>query len=192
MSQKGSGFERLICKKLSNWWIPGRDDIFWRTNASGAMAKIRSKKGKGTFGQYGDVQATDPIGQDLIDLLTIELKRGYKGASVADVLDKGTKAATQRWELFLDQVLTDRDNASTPYWLLITQRDRREAVCFFPLGLYKRISAIDPSVNKITPFFSIHALGRKFVGMKLDSFLSVFTKKIAVKILKNYRRLSSE
>ena len=67
---KGSQFERTVCKDLSLWWTKGkRDDVFWRTSGSGARAKTRSKTGEKTFGQYGDVQATDPIGQPLICLL---------------------------------------------------------------------------------------------------------------------------
>ncbi len=59
---KGSNFEREICKLLSLWWTNDkRDDIFWRTSGSGARATTRSKTKQKTFGQYGDVQATDPI-----------------------------------------------------------------------------------------------------------------------------------
>jgi len=77
-SSKGSQFEREVSKELSLWWSGGtRLDIFWRTPGSGAMAKTRSKTGGSALGQHGDIQATDPIGQPMIDVCSIELKKGY-------------------------------------------------------------------------------------------------------------------
>src|SRR6056300_739729 len=59
---KGDTFEREICTLLSEWWSDGkRDDIFWRHD-SGSRAKGSSRKGKTTFGAYGDIKASDPIG----------------------------------------------------------------------------------------------------------------------------------
>jgi len=40
---KGGEFERDISRFLSRWWTYGeRDDVFWRTSASGARATTRS------------------------------------------------------------------------------------------------------------------------------------------------------
>jgi hypothetical protein len=136
---KGSQFERTVCGWLSNWWEEGRSDIFWRSAASGARAKVRSYVGKKTFGQYGDIQATDPIGQPLIDLCSIELKRGYKNASVGDVMDADENRAKQVWQTFLEQVTLDQSNAGSPYWLLITKRDRRAEMIYMPFGLYTEL-----------------------------------------------------
>ena len=77
-SQKGASFERTICKKLSKWWTDGEhDDVFWRTQGSGARATVRCKQGLETHGQQGDVQSTHPEGQPLLDHFAFELKRGY-------------------------------------------------------------------------------------------------------------------
>ena len=89
---KGNSFERQICKQLSLWWSNGKsEDIFWRTASSGAMANIRSKSCKKSFGQYGDIQAINPIGQPLIDVCTIELKRGYSKNTFADLMEPLTR-----------------------------------------------------------------------------------------------------
>ena len=73
---KGSAFEREIAKLLSLWWSDcERDDIFWRTQTSGARATSRKRRGQDTFGQYGDIQACDPVGQPLLDCCIIEIKR---------------------------------------------------------------------------------------------------------------------
>jgi len=135
---KGTQFEREICKQISLWWTENeRDDIFWRSSNSGGRATVRDRQSKQTFGQYGDVQATDPIGQPLIDLCTIEIKRGYGNASVGDVVDKSPTAAEQKWEKFVMQAKGDAEKAGSVAWLLITKRDRRDTMCFFPTALFR-------------------------------------------------------
>jgi len=130
---KGSNFEREICKKLSLWWTDDkRDDVFWRTAGSGARATVRNKN---TFGQHGDVQATDPIGQPLIDLCNIELKRGYNASTLSDFLDRVPKKKESKCQLqkFIEQAITDcrsRDDGSE--WMLLVKRDYKEVILFTP------------------------------------------------------------
>lgn len=137
---KGSSFEREICRQISLWWTMGkRDDVFWRTAGSGAMAKTRSKQKRVTFGQYGDVQATDPIGQPLINVFTIELKRGYSRATFFDLFDCSEKASQQTWDKHITQVSLDAKNSKSLYWMLICRRNRREAIILVPFSFVKRI-----------------------------------------------------
>lgn len=154
--QKGGSFERDICKQLSLWWTnKERDDIFWRSANSGARATVRSRSGVTTFGQYGDVQATDPIGQPLIDLSCIELKRGYSRFTFADVLDAPTKAKLQRWELFIQQVVADRKKSKTPFWILISRRDRREALIFIPMSFFFSLNENGAHLHLARPWATI-------------------------------------
>jgi hypothetical protein len=136
--KKGSAFEREICVQLSKWWSRGeRDDIFWRTSGSGARATQRGKKR--TFGQYGDVQATDPIGQPLLNCCTIEIKRGYSHESFANIIETSemVKAKPPMFYTFISQARLEADNAGTKYWLLISKRDRRTAIVTIPYSLYQ-------------------------------------------------------
>lgn len=132
-SQKGSTFERAICRTLSMWFSEGASDaIFWRSAQSGGMAKVRSKVGKKTFGSYGDISAVHPSGLALTQTCILELKRGYKQWSPFDVLDakpKGsaTKPAKQTFENFIDQIAADKRISGIPYSALIYQRDHRHA-----------------------------------------------------------------
>ena len=136
-SKKGSAFERVVSKQLSLWWTHGeRDDVFWRTSGSGARAKTRSKTGEKTFGQYGDVQATDPIGQPLIDWVTIEIKKGYSKNTFQDLVDAMPKQKPVFGQ-FIDQARTDHKNAESEWWLLISKRDQREALVTMPLILWR-------------------------------------------------------
>lgn len=141
---KGSSFERTICKQLSLWWTDGeRDDIFWRTSGSGARATTRSKSGQGTKNQYGDVQATDPIGQPLIDLCTIEIKKGYRHHSFYDLLDKQERETEQPYRLFMQQAEDQQREAETFSWMLITARDRKKPVIAMPVELKRLLMQVE-------------------------------------------------
>lgn len=180
---KGGSFERKIATALSLWWSNGeRDDIFWRTSGSGARAKVRSYKGKGTFGQTGDLQATDPIGSPLIELCNFELKNGYKRWSIMDVVDRPEKKANQKertkqtFETFIEKTVLDSQIAKSPYPCLITKKDSRLELITFPRDLYYEIKhrqgiiPIDPCIGLL--YFSWN--GIDFVMMRLsDWFINV-------------------
>jgi len=131
MAQKGSGFERGTCKQLSLWWTDEKEDnIFWRSTTSGARATVRAKKGLKTPNSYGDVCAIDPSGDSLIDLISIELKRGYSGQlTIQDLLDSNqTEPLLLK---FWRQAERDRLIGKRRWSWLIFQRDRRQACIVF-------------------------------------------------------------
>jgi len=88
---KGGNFEREVAKTLSLWWTEGkREDIFYRSHASGGRFTMRRKSGKDTALQGGDITASDPIGEPLIKRWSIECKTGY---------GKKTDKGIVRWDL---------------------------------------------------------------------------------------------
>lgn len=129
---KGSDFEREKCKELSLWWTSGkRDDVFWRSHSSGGRATQRGAKR--TAGQYGDITASDPCGQPLIDVLTIELKRGYSSLTIQDILDRGpAQTAQQEWEKFVCQAVGSHRMAGSFAWMVLARRDKRVAWVYMP------------------------------------------------------------
>jgi hypothetical protein len=131
MSNKGTPFERKICKLLSKWCSGGKSDaIFWRTSTSGARATVRAKKGLETPNSYGDVNAIDPIGIPLIDLVSIELKRGYsEQLTIQDLLDSKQKEPLLL--KFWKQAERDRLLGKRHWSWLIFQRDRKRACIVF-------------------------------------------------------------
>lgn len=130
---KGSKFERWVAMQLSNWWTCGQSDsVFWRTSGSGARASTRSKANQRTAFQYGDLCATDPIGQPFIDLITVEIKRGYNRHTIADLLDKPLKARVQTYQDWFAKAQRDHERAGSFSWLLIVKRDLRETIVFMP------------------------------------------------------------
>lgn len=136
--RKGGAFERLICKKLSLWWTHGkRDDVFFRTASSGGRATQRAKKGKKTFGQYGDIQAADPIGQPLIDTCVIECKDGYGAASVFDLIDSGERN-NPKYAQFIEQAEKSQVESGSRYWLLIARRRGRQIIAYMPSPMFNK------------------------------------------------------
>ena len=176
---KGSSFERQICKTLSLWWTHDRnDDIFWRTAGSGARAKTRSKKSLKTFGQYGDIQATNPIGQPLIDFASIELKRGYSKSTFADLMEPSThaKPVPCQYEKFIQQAEADYLNSDSYTWLLIVKRDRRKAIVLMPFFIYKKFKDNNIRLYKAPCFHLSCQLSTgeiRIFGCALEQFLSV-------------------
>lgn len=72
---KGNEFERYVSKKLSMWISGGaRDDLFWRTQSSGGRYTQRSKSGKETIHQEGDVASTCSDTEFFSDLFYVECK----------------------------------------------------------------------------------------------------------------------
>lgn len=72
---KGSAFEREICKSLSLWVSFGnRNDLYWRSAMSGGRATIQILDNKIAASQAGDISAVDEEGFWLIQDHIIELK----------------------------------------------------------------------------------------------------------------------
>jgi len=156
-SDKGGGFERELAKLLSLWWTKNeRDDVFWRTAGSGGMATRRAKKGKKTFGQEGDLQATDPMGQPLLNLCTIEAKRGYPLAHVGDTLDRrGSLKNSRPWEAFVQQSIRESAGAEAWFWMLIIRRNSRQAIIYFPGELYEFFVKAKSRIDRVQPWLRI-------------------------------------
>jgi hypothetical protein len=143
MMGKGSQFEREICTQLSRWWTDdARDDIFWRSSQSGGRATVRGRKGKSTFGHCGDVAAVDPIGSPLIEAVTIEIKRGYQHAALADLLERPKTAKQQIWEAWIQQAYEAQQRAGTPYWMIVAKRNQKQAIVVMPIGLFSSLGLI--------------------------------------------------
>ena len=177
-SGKGSTYEREMCRTLSLWWSDQeRDDLFWRSSNSGGRATSRSRRGKATYGQHGDVAAVDPIGAPLTNAFTIEIKRGYSRYSIFDVIDKPSTSAMQHYEEWIDQAAGTSNRAGTWSWLLITRADRREALVTLPTSAYDELRILGawqdlpmPSLRlRFVPYS--HVTRFYLTILRLDAFL---------------------
>ena len=173
---KGSQFERWVGQKLSLWWTDGlRDDVFWRSTASGARATLRSKKGQRTSNSCGDITTIDPGGQPLLDLVVIELKRGYNAFSVADLLDQPARAKEQLWEQWFRRADEVGRTAGTLGWWLISRRDRRLPLLFLPKALLKALLPAASYDAVLRPCLTLCYGNSAVVGAPLDCFLRQVT-----------------
>ncbi len=176
-SKKGSRFEREIPVILSKWWTDGkRSDIFWRVGGSGGRAKRRGRIGSNTKGQHGDICASDPLGEPLIDLITMELKRGYSKFSIADLVDKPGKAL-QQYEKWFAQVQESHEQAGSFTWMIITRRDHRHGLVFFPKLLWDQLALVSKIglAYETTGVITFECKSFCVVGMKLQTFLDFVT-----------------
>ncbi len=138
--RKGGKYERDCAKDLSIWFTNGmREDVFYRTASSGGRATVRSKKQKTTFGQNGDIQSVDPIGECLTNLCSIECKDGYPGQSSLDLVDKPGKNKCKYGEFF-EQCAREAKEAKLPYWLLMSRRKGKRKMIYIPYALYKKLN----------------------------------------------------
>ncbi len=145
-NRKGSSFERKICKQLSEWWSyalegTARDDIFWRSSQSGGRATQRAKSGKKTFGSQGDIAAVDPVGRPLLEVFTLELKRGRSHGNLGDCVDTANdkRRKPNKFEETLLQAISQAQAAGSQSWLVIAQRDRRRCMVYGERRFFRRM-----------------------------------------------------
>lgn len=171
---KGNDFERAICKELSLWWTgQERDDVFYRTSNSGGRATVRAKKGQSTFNHYGDVSASDPIGEPFLKLFRLELKRGYNHLSIQDLLDTKNDGGFAKWIAQAKESATQGGSLS---WMLILRRDQRQAMCLFPYAArlsLRQYGAFESKASTLSFIdFTAPSLSGCLTCMRLQDFLS--------------------
>lgn len=174
---KGGQFEREICRLLSEWWTDGiHDDVFWRTSNSGGRATAREKSGQRTQGQYGDVGVNGTLGAELIDVFTIELKRGYQSETIHDHLDRLDSNAEQTWEKWIRTARRDHERAGSLSWAIIHRRDRRKAWIYVPSSAYLMLRGLGALDDKLRPAIGVALLdGSGLFGTLLSNFLQEVT-----------------
>ena len=175
------------------WWSSGlpmqRDDIFWRSSQSGGRATQRFKKGKTTYGSYGDVAAVDPVGKLLLKAFTIELKRGYPKCIPGDLLD--SNGSKNLWTQWLVQVRRSAEQAGSKGWMLIAKRNHRVPMVYLDYGSVKVLSQTPITYKHFLftpPTARFYVMcGKKhvrFVALTLENFLAYVTPEH----VKNYAR----
>lgn len=195
--QKGNKFEREFCKQLSLWWSWNkRDDIFWRTSASGARATIRSRKNIKTADSYGDITAMRKSGKLLTQNCLIELKRGYttkkgkKNISWIDVLNIidttkniKTKPALYEWWLKAEKQAKE---AKRKYILIIFRRDRKEACLMLNEKIFLICNQYSLSEIKYIKTIFKKAKNKKVIIININDFFKWCPPSTFKHILRKY------
>jgi hypothetical protein len=125
--QKGSEYERQICKALSLWVSGGqREDLFWRSAMSGGRATVGKRKGLDLAHHAGDISATHPLGHILTDHFYVECKR-YADLNFGSFLTKQKGPLAGFWEEAVKQA---RAHDRVP--MLIVREDRGDTLILVP------------------------------------------------------------
>jgi len=186
VANKGSPFERLVCRQLTAWWTgdPEADVVFWRTSQSGGRATARKRKGKKTGQAHcGDITALTDDARPLTDLITWELKRGYSRtgarATITDLMDRPAHAARSQFEQWVEQAWLAKKAAGTPFWAVVHQRDKRDSLIWLPKRLVEDFIDLKnefvPPICECTAVTDIEGKPRasiRIVGMRFDDFLA--------------------
>lgn len=167
---KGPAYERKVCRQLSLWWTNGTsNNVFWRTSNSGGRHTVHAQKGNVSKFQAGDIGAIDPIGQPLLDLLTIEIKKGYKQHTIMALIEGRSKAGGE-YGKWLDKLIKQSEKIGTRYWLLIVHRDSMKPMIYMPWSLAVRLN-LDEVVPCLTLAYTSNKRIVELVGVNFDGFL---------------------
>jgi hypothetical protein len=143
---------------------------------------MRARKGKRTFGSYGDVTAVDPIGGPLLELFTIELKRGRSHGLPCDLLDVSPSNGERPFERTLKQAIASHEQAQSHFWMIIGRRDRRIPIVYFPRLFIRRYAQKFGSASWASYRVRLNVDKREnivervsFVALALHDFFKRFT-----------------
>jgi len=196
---KGAENERDLAKTLSEWWSPGRQDIFWRVLGSGSRAKSRGRKGLETYGSAGDIVAVDPIGTPFTEMFTVEAKKGYPStqANPFEAIDriKPLKPTKSNFDGWINQVEESSKQAKTPYWMIVFRRYRRKEMVCMPgvvCGPSGPFTATDRyglrGAKSATIQGEIAGTDRRLEFFPLDELLAYMTPDMVIKANKRRRK----
>ncbi len=189
--RKGGKFERDMGKALSLWWTDNvTDDVFYRTASSGGRATVRAKGKKVTYGQYGDLQAVNPVGKPLMDLCVVECKDGYPGQSPFDLLDEPRKQ-NPKFRGFFEQCLDEQKQAKTPFWMLIARRKGKVPMVYIPQIMYKTLCGkpwvhIKEAYPKAILTVQVFSIPRRIFCLQLTQFLTLVRPGDIIKMTKEF------
>jgi hypothetical protein len=121
--QKGSAFEREVCRELSLWVSKGsQEDVFWRSATSGGRSTVAAKKGLRLATQAGDISCIHQIGAPFIDKFLVECKN-YADLNFVGLLLKRKGHLAEFWS----EVCTQADRYGKEP-LLIAHQSRQPII----------------------------------------------------------------
>lgn len=200
---KGPKWERDTARAVSKWWSKkGDDDLFWRTQASGARATVRTKSGKKTRGQYGDLCAVDHRGSTLTKGFVISLKRGYSKKTMQELVDslenpnRDGAIPEQEYAGWIREAKQCCIDAGTLAWMILVRRDKRKAIIMLPgyLRLHwnltekKKLDKLVPQARIVCKVHTIPPLTTKNKKKIIKEYGNKKGKREIKKYIKKYNR----
>lgn len=165
--EKGSEFERKICKLLSLWVsCGGKEDLFTRNVLSGGQFTGSEKRGK-LKGQAGDLMCSHPDGRFLTERFIIECKH-YRDLDLFSVLQ-------MRGEMFgYLKKLEEQANRNNRHWLFITQQNgKRWPLVFMPHDAFFTTYTVSAPVIQFSYLTQVYVMSlEKFLAVPFKLFIS--------------------
>ena len=133
---KGSEFEREICRKLTKWLFGyEKPEKFWRTSASGAKATMAMRRGQATK-MHGDIMSIDREAEFFTNHFYLEC-RFYQDVDILDMLS--AQGLVYKW-WFDDCVEKARACNKVP--MLIFKKNRSKVYVMLMLSTNKWLEDI--------------------------------------------------
>jgi hypothetical protein len=149
--QKGSSFEREICRALSLWMSHGKqEDVFWRSAMSGGRSTVAFGKGKRLATQAGDLSCIHPVGNAFASRFLVECK------FYADLNFLGLLTGKGRLMEFWGEVLVQAAAYSKLPMLIAKQNRVLPIVCLCNIG--SRLLELDQRALLIAPQHSLRII----------------------------------
>jgi hypothetical protein len=159
---KGSSFERLTGKMLSQWITGGeREDLFSRNVLSGGRF-TNSLRNKTSLGVPGDLMAAHPLAFNFLSHFLVECKH-YKDLGIHLYL------VDQKEKSFLAQVIKHtaaQAESAGLTWMLIAKQNMIPTLIFLPRAAYEAACIL------LGGSYRMHSLHNGSIGvMRFEDFL---------------------
>jgi hypothetical protein len=136
---KGSAFERKICKQLSLWVSFGKQsDCFWRSAISGGRATVQHRKGV-KVRQSGDIVSVSPEGHVLTNSWYVECKH-VRSLDLASFILKRKGKLAKFWQTATREAEKHDKDA-----LLIAKQNNQPVLVMatvFPSGVCRLVATV--------------------------------------------------
>ncbi len=174
--EKGSGFEREMCRRMSLWLSGGEtDDLIWRNKGQ----PNRRIKGVRRLEQFGDAHSTDPRSEWFIKHFNLECKF-YKDLDVLELLDKPEKKGREIFS-FWEQACRDAKDSGDRVPMLIMKRNSAEITISLPFEIM--LGALVPAEPAGISIFMPEFEGEGIRTILLKDFESLVTLEVLKRVL---------
>ena len=172
---KGSGFEREISRKLTQWLTGQEKELaFWRAPGSGSVGTANP----GTKELSGDIMALNPNAAKITDILSFELKTGYEGASF-DLHLKCNK--NEPLKAFWEQSVKDAKRADKEPVVIFRKKRMPNIWCAISENLFKKFYNGLKEKRIIMLTWGNDSLPA-VIFMNLEDFLGVIHPELLIKL----------
>lgn len=184
---KGSEYERCVSKKLSFWISDGKnDDIFWRTQTSGARQTQRKKLKKDTFGQDGDIQAVHPLGFQFCRIFSLECKN-YKDMNLWSLINPTKNFSI--YSFWMESVEKAYEVGKFP--ILVARQNRKPDLFVCDSIFFNYISQNGLAKPKVISIYNFNEVDMYMAIFKFEDILNIPIQNIDFNQLESYQKNES-